>query len=85
MLFRFITSLTMWLLTLTRATLPRPGLGTERDQSLRALRPLTGAINSGQRTGVQQPGGISSQPLNGVRRKKDLNTPAAGLPNGSRA
>lgn len=29
-------------------------------------------------------GGVTSEPLNGVRRKKDLNTPAAGLPNGRR-
>ena len=64
---------------------PQPGLGTQRDQSLRPRHPSAGAINSGQRTGAQQPGGISSQPLNGARRKKDLNTPAAGLPNGRRA
>ena len=64
---------------------PQPGLGTQRDQSLRTLRPSAGAINSGQRTGVQQPGGISSQPLNVALRLEDLNTPAAGLPNGRRA
>ena len=58
---------------------PQPGLGTKRDQSHRPLQPLAGAINSCQRTGAQQPGGISPQPLNAVRRKKDLNTPAAGL------
>ena len=57
---------------------------TERDQSLRTRRPETGAINSGQRTDVQQSEGISLGPLNGARRKKDLDTPAAGLPNGRR-
>ena len=46
---------------------PQPGLGTERDQSHRPRHPSARAINSGQRTGAQQPGGISSQPLNGVR------------------
>ena len=29
-------------------------------------------------------GGVASEPLNGVRRKKELDTPAAGLPNGKR-
>ncbi len=29
-------------------------------------------------------GGVTSWPLNGIRREKELGTPAAGLPNGRR-
>ena len=74
---RGVASKTRWRLGLARE---RRRLATPR-----ARRPVAGRISSQPADGCPAPGGINSPLLNGARREKDLNTPAAGLDRGWRA
>ena len=56
---------------------------TERGQTLRPRRPMTGAINSNHRTGAQQPEG-SAPATERCPAGEGLNTPTAGLDRGRR-
>ena len=57
---------------------------TQRGQTLRPHRPVAGVTNARHWAGAQLSEGISSGPLNGVQRKKELNSPTARLGSGTK-